>query len=87
MDPDPDWIRIRIGNQPKMLDPDPYQINTDPKPWFLEGSALERSTVFLQKTMPIFVFREIMKSNEKTLCIQFNIISSTSVTERGEYVS
>ncbi len=23
----------RIGIQPKMLDPDPYQINTDPKPW------------------------------------------------------
>jgi hypothetical protein len=31
MDPDPDWIRI--GIQPKMLDPDPYQMNTDPKPW------------------------------------------------------
>jgi hypothetical protein len=26
-----DPIRIRI--QPKMLDPDPYRINTDPKPW------------------------------------------------------
>jgi hypothetical protein len=26
---DPDWIQIRIGIQPKMLDPD--QINTDPK--------------------------------------------------------
>ncbi len=26
---DPDWMRI--GFQPKMLDPDPYQINTDPK--------------------------------------------------------
>jgi hypothetical protein len=25
------WIRMRIGIQPKMLDPDPYQINTDPK--------------------------------------------------------
>jgi hypothetical protein len=25
-----DWIRI--GIQPKMLDPDPYQMNTDPKP-------------------------------------------------------
>jgi len=22
---------VRIGIQPKMLDPDPYQINTDPK--------------------------------------------------------
>jgi hypothetical protein len=30
---DPVWIRIRIGIQPKMLDPDPHnQINTDPKP-------------------------------------------------------
>jgi hypothetical protein len=34
---DPNWIRtwdpdwIRIGIQPKMLDPDPYQIYTDPK--------------------------------------------------------
>ncbi len=28
---DPDWIRIRIGIQPKMMDPDPYQLNTDPK--------------------------------------------------------
>jgi hypothetical protein len=32
---DLDWIRIRIGIQPKMLDldPDQYQKNTDPKPW------------------------------------------------------
>jgi hypothetical protein len=28
---DPDWIRISI--QPKMLDPDLYQMNTDPEPW------------------------------------------------------
>jgi hypothetical protein len=28
---DPDWIQIGIGMQPKMLDPDPDQINTDPK--------------------------------------------------------
>ena len=30
---DLDWIQIRI--QPKMLDldPDPYQMNTDPQPW------------------------------------------------------
>ncbi len=31
----PDWIRIRIGIQPKMLDPDPYQMNTDPVPLVL----------------------------------------------------
>ncbi len=27
------WIRIRIGIQPKMLDPDPAEINADPQPW------------------------------------------------------
>ena len=32
---DPDWIRIRIGIQPKMLDPepDPYHMNSDTKHW------------------------------------------------------
>jgi hypothetical protein len=25
---DPDWIRIRIGVQPKMLDPDPDEMAT-----------------------------------------------------------
>jgi hypothetical protein len=29
---DPDWIRIRIGVHPKMLDPDPDEMNTDPQP-------------------------------------------------------
>jgi len=29
---DPDWIRIRIGVQPKMLDPDPDEMNADPQP-------------------------------------------------------
>jgi hypothetical protein len=29
---DPDWIRIRIGNQPKMLNPDPDEMNADPQP-------------------------------------------------------
>ncbi len=29
---DPDWIRIPICIQPKMLDPDPYQMNTYTKP-------------------------------------------------------
>jgi hypothetical protein len=28
---DPDWIRIRVVIQPKMLDPDPDSINPDPK--------------------------------------------------------
>ncbi len=30
---DPDWIRIRIGVHPKMLDPDPDEMSTDPQPW------------------------------------------------------
>ncbi len=32
---DPDWIRFRIGIQPKMPDLDPYQMNTDPKHRFV----------------------------------------------------
>ncbi len=28
---DPDGIRIRIGTQPKMLDPDPDEMNADPQ--------------------------------------------------------
>ncbi len=31
---DSDWIRIRIGIQPQMLDPDPDQMSTDPKHCF-----------------------------------------------------
>ncbi len=30
MDPDPYWLRI--GIQPKMLDPDPDEMNADPQP-------------------------------------------------------
>jgi hypothetical protein len=41
LNPDPDWIQIRIGIQPKMLDPDPYQTNTDPQPWPKEGEKEE----------------------------------------------
>jgi hypothetical protein len=32
----PDWIRIRIGIQPEMLDLD--SMNTDPKHWFQDES-------------------------------------------------
>ncbi len=35
MDPDPYWIRVRIGIQPKMLDTDPDEMNADPQPWLL----------------------------------------------------
>ncbi len=38
-DPDPDWIRIRIGLQPLKPDPDPEKRNTDPKPCFHPPSA------------------------------------------------
>jgi hypothetical protein len=41
LNPDPYWIQIWIGIQPKMLDPDPYQINTDPQPWRKEGEKEE----------------------------------------------
>ncbi len=30
--PDPYWIQIRISIQPKMLDPDPDEMNADPQP-------------------------------------------------------
>jgi hypothetical protein len=33
---DLDWIRIRIGVHPKMLDPDPGKMNTDPQPWLYQ---------------------------------------------------
>jgi hypothetical protein len=33
LDPDTYWILTRIGIQPKMLDPDPYQMNAYPQPW------------------------------------------------------
>jgi hypothetical protein len=58
---DPDWIRIRIGIRPKMLDPDPDEINADPQPWILAlkilteaacdsdcNSKLEAACVFCQ---------------------------------------
>jgi hypothetical protein len=34
---DPDWYLIRIGIQPKMLDPDtdPDEMNADPQSWSL----------------------------------------------------
>ncbi len=27
---------IRIGFQPKLLDPDPDEMNADPQPWYLD---------------------------------------------------
>jgi hypothetical protein len=32
---DPHWTRIRIGIQPEMPDPDPFQMYTDPKHCFM----------------------------------------------------
>ncbi len=43
---DSDWIRIRIGIHPKMLDPDPDEMNADPQPC-LQGRRL-REQVLLQ---------------------------------------
>jgi hypothetical protein len=34
---DPDWIPF--GIQPKMLDPDPDEMNADPQPWFFTSSV------------------------------------------------
>jgi hypothetical protein len=44
---DPDWIRI--GIHPKMLDPDPYQMNTDPKPWYYVLYLLAAVSIFAQR--------------------------------------
>ncbi len=44
---DPDWIRIRIGVHPEMLDPDPDEMNADPQPWSLE-------TIFWFKILKFF---------------------------------
>jgi hypothetical protein len=47
---DLDWIRNRIGIQPKMADPNPYQMNTDPKNCFLlgPGTKIKRSFIDLR---------------------------------------
>ncbi len=47
MDPDPDWIRIRIGLQPQT--PDPDQMNTDPKPCHRALIYIMESTQFLKR--------------------------------------
>jgi hypothetical protein len=44
MDPDRYRIRIRIGIQPKMLDPDPDEMNADPQPCFIFYEQGERNT-------------------------------------------
>jgi hypothetical protein len=41
---DPDWIRIRIGIPPKMLDPDPDEMNADPNPDRGEKKNIMRTT-------------------------------------------
>jgi hypothetical protein len=65
------WIRIDI--QPKMLDPDPYQMNTDPQPWLcllktlhrtfrLQGEAssqTENSSGYMQ------VYKSLVKNKKK----------------------
>jgi hypothetical protein len=49
---DPDWIRI--GILPKMLDPDPdpYQINTDPKPCLKVRQTRAASSASLSDSFP-----------------------------------
>ncbi len=36
---DPDWIQIRMGIQPQMLDLDPDSMNPDPKHWLLDSQT------------------------------------------------
>ncbi len=57
---DPDWIRIRIGIQPKMLDPD--QMHTDPKRcpyFFLRGwfGCCSGTVKSCKKVKPVFRIR------------------------------
>jgi hypothetical protein len=54
LDPDPYWIRIRIGVQPKMLDPD--EMNADPQPWF-------------KNTIIYFINQEISAERERSFAI------------------
>jgi hypothetical protein len=49
---DPDWIRIRIGFQSKMLDPDPYQMNPDPKPFLKVRQTRAASSASLSDSFP-----------------------------------
>ena len=43
----PDLIRIRIGFQPKMLDPDPDEMNADPQPWFQGTEENQREAHYM----------------------------------------
>jgi hypothetical protein len=56
---DPDWIRIRIGVQPRMLDPDPDpdEMNADPQPCF----AYSFLKVHLHHSSKINSYKEVTK--------------------------
>jgi hypothetical protein len=57
-------VRIRIGIQPKMLDPDPYQVNTDQQPWFFLQRKEANNQVGLQSG-----FIELQKGcNQLSMC-------------------
>ncbi len=45
MDPDPDPYWIRIGIQPKIMDPD--IINADPQPWFQDLKSFIRINIWI----------------------------------------
>jgi hypothetical protein len=51
LDPDPYWIRIRIGIQPKMLDldPDPDEMNADPQPSFFWWRIFSYGGIFFRR--------------------------------------
>jgi hypothetical protein len=47
---------IRIGIQPKMLDPDPYQMNTDRKHYFFFQPVIEQCCSVEKNVLYIYLF-------------------------------
>jgi hypothetical protein len=54
---------IRIGIQPKMLDPDPDEMNADPQPWLKEQRRGKRRTQ-LQMRRTMMMLRMMGKAME-----------------------
>jgi hypothetical protein len=55
---DPDWIRIRIGIQPKMLDPDSDEMNADQQPCFKDKKSHR------EVTKRQYIFRLMMEGSD-----------------------
>ena len=61
---DLDWIRISI--QPKMLDPDPDEMNADPQPWF-EPLVFRTGTMRRHIPYSFFSIRILLNVTRKPL--------------------